>query len=813
MEVTHLTDQITHAVIGGAKAIDFGMSDSPEMMHILSSALYTDQILAVVRETMCNAWDAHIEAGCTDKPVEVTLTHDKLIIRDFGPGIHKDMIGPVYGTYGGTTKRKNGNVTGGFGLGCKAPFAYGDHFEVTSMHKHEKTIYQLSKSNAEVGGKPSILPLMTIATTESGIQVSMDIKEIDQKRFHDLLLRVCYNGEIKANINGKLAECMPFSKMENNFLISNHKHLDTNQRIMVRYGNVIYPVENHAEFGKEFNAIGDMLNKLPQVYNLGAYKQYKIVFQAAPNSISVTPSREALSMSAHTVKTLKDIFKNFVVEAEQRIKDKSYELLKERTTAAWLDGNPSKIISDITSLPNWKRRETESILYSLNSFATTYISYTHYPQYTGFKETDIRGRFNALIESGFGDTKQIMVMRDQWLRTKSDPSYKPNWFGKSFLWPILKAMEKEDEISKDKLFVYGRNKANRWGDKECNFADASNLIPRQSILEFMPFLRKVMILTFNRRDISRASQFSAFKHWFGDIKETLVYITPRVPRKVEAARAFWTKLGYHIVDLTMAQKWEHASVVEPEVRIISSRPKKVGIAALSSMMDQRGDVNTLLAQTDDAARIEKPEFIIKFARKDEKTHLDNLTKKATKDIIRLWGATGGIVLNSNQEEKYKNLGAESFVDFAYKKIVEQFKTNPRIRAYYPFDFTRHKDMLPRNGDQQDLFLAIYSDPILAEYLGFKVELTEDDKAYLNLLKELKASFQYICSKTIIEELEEEIKKLPLSPLVDKHFRIFRDNRLLNCLRTANVLSVMTSEESTTKQKEMLRDLLLEIIEG
>ncbi len=69
MEVSQPLDHITHAVIGGGKTIDFGISNSAEFFDILSRTLYTDQILAVVREVLCNAWDAHIAAGCTDKPI------------------------------------------------------------------------------------------------------------------------------------------------------------------------------------------------------------------------------------------------------------------------------------------------------------------------------------------------------------------------------------------------------------------------------------------------------------------------------------------------------------------------------------------------------------------------------------------------------------------------------------------------------------------------------------------------------------------------------------------------------------------------
>ena len=71
MQVTHSAD---HMLIGGAKTIEFGISNDAAFFQILSSTLYSDQRLAVAREVLCNAWDAHIRAGITDKPIEVTIT-------------------------------------------------------------------------------------------------------------------------------------------------------------------------------------------------------------------------------------------------------------------------------------------------------------------------------------------------------------------------------------------------------------------------------------------------------------------------------------------------------------------------------------------------------------------------------------------------------------------------------------------------------------------------------------------------------------------------------------------------------------------
>ena len=93
MQVTHSAD---HMLTGGAKTIEFGISNDAAFFHILSSTLYSDQRLAVAREVLCNVWDAHIRAGITDKPIEVTIT---------------DLWVPWDGTYGGTDKNNNGLET------------------------------------------------------------------------------------------------------------------------------------------------------------------------------------------------------------------------------------------------------------------------------------------------------------------------------------------------------------------------------------------------------------------------------------------------------------------------------------------------------------------------------------------------------------------------------------------------------------------------------------------------------------------------------------------------------------------------------
>lgn len=303
MQVSQQDQFITHAVVGNQESVSMGVSDDAALMHILSATLYTHPQLAVVREILCNAWDAHIAAGKTDVPVQVTLSDDRLTIRDFGYGIaHKD-IGPIYGVYGNSTKRDDSRSTGGFGLGSKAPFAYTDNFEVISHHVGQKAVYRVSKSSMEKGGKPSINLIVSLPTDETGISVSFDLKEGDAGRFCKLLLEVIQLGEIPVLFNGELVALeLPLSASSSGYLISNY-HSTVGGKINVRYGNVVYPIPLHESYAEEYHAVRRNLECL--------WADANVIFMAAPDSICIAPSREALILTDATVATLKQLLGSF----------------------------------------------------------------------------------------------------------------------------------------------------------------------------------------------------------------------------------------------------------------------------------------------------------------------------------------------------------------------------------------------------------------------------------------------------------------------------------------------------------------------
>ena len=86
MQVSQNTNNVNNAVIGAQAIKSFRIAETPEFFHILSSSLYSNPKFAVVREILCNAWDAHKAAGVT-RPVEVTITNKIFSVKDFGSGI------------------------------------------------------------------------------------------------------------------------------------------------------------------------------------------------------------------------------------------------------------------------------------------------------------------------------------------------------------------------------------------------------------------------------------------------------------------------------------------------------------------------------------------------------------------------------------------------------------------------------------------------------------------------------------------------------------------------------------------------------
>lgn len=173
---------------GSTESISFGLSvdDSAHIMHILRDSMYSDRILAVLREYSANAWDAHRSVGKASLPIKVTLpTYDNLTlrIRDFGPGLSREDVRSVFTRYGKSTKRNESQSVGMLGIGSKSAFAYSDTFTVTSFHGGMRTVYIAVLDESNVGAMKVMHE--SECGDETGVEIQVAVKNSDVDEFQN----------------------------------------------------------------------------------------------------------------------------------------------------------------------------------------------------------------------------------------------------------------------------------------------------------------------------------------------------------------------------------------------------------------------------------------------------------------------------------------------------------------------------------------------------------------------------------------------------------------------------------------------------
>lgn len=195
---------------GNMVTLNMGISDNAEdqlmILNVLSSTLYTDKPAAVLREYGCNAFDANVEAGKGDVPIEVGLPNKlepSLRIRDYGFGMTEEQIANTFVKLGRSTKRNSNDFTGMLGIGSKAGFAYGDSFMVTSYTNGRKTVYNAFRDK----GAPRLACMLSASTTErDGIEIKVPVRMEHFEEFRLKAERIYRYFKVRPIISGAKVE-------------------------------------------------------------------------------------------------------------------------------------------------------------------------------------------------------------------------------------------------------------------------------------------------------------------------------------------------------------------------------------------------------------------------------------------------------------------------------------------------------------------------------------------------------------------------------------------------------------------------------
>lgn len=244
---------------GNFQESTFKIAATAKAFDILSSKLYTNAKLAIVRELSTNAWDAHIEAGTTNRAFDVHLPNNLepyFSIRDYGTGLSPHAIETIYTTYFASTRNDSNDFTGALGLGSKSPFSYTDQFTVTSYY--DGTVYTYSAFKNE-HGEPSITLLSQQATIQSnGLEIRLNINRGDEHAFIESARQVYQHFPLKPNITGcRIDFPQKVSLFDGNgYVIAK---ADYGRSIFVVMGNVAYSVDDHY-FTSKFKTVNITIN-------------------------------------------------------------------------------------------------------------------------------------------------------------------------------------------------------------------------------------------------------------------------------------------------------------------------------------------------------------------------------------------------------------------------------------------------------------------------------------------------------------------------------------------------------------------------
>ena len=285
------------------------------IFNVLRNQLYSDKILAVVREYSANAYDAHIANGNGDTPFEVTLPNrmDMFFkIRDFGDGLTQEEVRDIYANYGESTKRQSNDYIGQLGLGSKSAFSYSDSFTITSYSNGTKYVYSAYIDESDLG---KIVLLENTPTKEAdGIEISVPVQDqYDVDSFKEKAEQVYKYYDVKPVIKGQTLDF----KTQGRIILEGDDwkiRADETGSAVAVMGNIGYKIDT--------DACGIPYRGDDKLYEVCRTSGLEVHFDIG--DLEMAASREGLQYTTHTkrniIKKLKTLKKDIIKKVQERFK-------------------------------------------------------------------------------------------------------------------------------------------------------------------------------------------------------------------------------------------------------------------------------------------------------------------------------------------------------------------------------------------------------------------------------------------------------------------------------------------------------------
>lgn len=311
----------------------FTIKASAKAFKLLSSNLYSDKPLAIVREIGCNALDSHFMANKVDVPFKIVLPsdmHPYFEVIDYGTGLSDDQVRNIFTTYFESTKTTSNDQIGAMGLGSKSPFSYTDAFEVFARQDGVQNMYTCFLNQS---GAPEIFLIETQKDDpakgikfENGVTIKVPVKSGDYGLFHNAARKAYKFFPVKpvvgANVNWSWTE------VSYGFEGTNFKTMTNDKSIYALMGPVAYPIDLNQLQSLKIPAdptdptseetilrVDPFIGQYMQNAGRGFVIQYKI------GDLDVNAGREGLSYDKTTIANLIRGMANIRAEMAKDLQD------------------------------------------------------------------------------------------------------------------------------------------------------------------------------------------------------------------------------------------------------------------------------------------------------------------------------------------------------------------------------------------------------------------------------------------------------------------------------------------------------------
>jgi len=346
-----LADRTVEVHSAGISASNqFNIAQTSKMFKILSDSLYSDKVMAVIRELATNAYDSHISAG-NKNPFLVKLptsADPNFSVRDYGTGLSQEDMENLYTTYGASNKNDSNDFVGCLGLGSKSPFAYTKSFTTTSYYNGKQYTYIAAIDDT---GVPTLNLIHSTDTNEpNGLEIGFAVKQYDFHEFSQKAIRVFHYFKRKPIITGGVGWNFSEEYSQRNVVIDgdgwrvcrlnndNNKFPNGYHRIqsgiIALMGNIAYPVEVSHLIGEEKAETPDHIARWNRAFNKADIASWKAFVGEIINQglylelefnigeLEMDVSREGLQYTKSVVKTLREKTQDIFLELKENFSTK-----------------------------------------------------------------------------------------------------------------------------------------------------------------------------------------------------------------------------------------------------------------------------------------------------------------------------------------------------------------------------------------------------------------------------------------------------------------------------------------------------------